>query len=1646
MASLDKLLQQLQQIKPAVDADKNAVAQLNKVIAELVTLSTQIKGTNLGVFRAGMKKDVEVSQPFGVSTLSQDVRQQKTELTKLLGGSGAISAADVTKITSSLTRLGEVYRALLNLSNLTYKAVGTPVYPAPGGGGARGGVPPINPPIPPMPPGAVSPGSPQAYYQGDVAAAAQLKNKLIALRAKLILELGDIQKADQVIQNIKQEIVSMLRTGPGFASGVGGIRINAVDVTNLRDLGKGRFAYTPRYGVDIRGEGADVLSSQIPMKGRYLTNQGVEYSLPVDKPKEYTVQQKVGFALQQSQGFTAAANKVERDIQRQIDMYKKLGVVQVETTTSARKLANGTVAVSTTFTDGEQALGRTTEYLQKAARGYKVLTDAQYNLVKGSQLSQKQISNLATITPQTFGKAGKYGFGQDDLRKAALDAASGMTRYTFQKYDDQGVLRSLTITTNKFGEAVVDTSRRFRGFIDGIRRDMVEFTKWGISAAIVYGSFQKINEIIQLAISNESKLADITIALGDAQKSTNEIFAEAAQVAQQTGEHIDGVLEGYTLAYRSTGTLTDQEDRFIATNKILTDSLILSKLSGMEQAAAMDALAGALRQTQKEGESASDMFGRGRDLIDQWVVVTRNANVDLQTLAMSFSITAESALGAGMSIEQLNAVVAVLAEKTGGLGAKETGNAVRAIVGGLYQPGAAEELTKYGIAVTDTEGKARSFLDVMNQINSLRNQQLISEDQLNKIAYVLGGGVRRGQQYVAVLGDIGRVNDLVAVQANSHGAAEQALSIKLETVQTSVTRLGNSFQILAQSLGSENGALNLIRDLLNLVSGLVEGLAKLSGALGQGGLSLIGLAAGLAAFGGKGLTASGRRQGIIDYLSGTGAAIGGFLMGEKAPTTPIGTGRPSLYPGLGGLGGQYPGRAAGGAVGSFLGKWGGGILGVGLPTALNLQEGNLAGAGANIAGGIVGALVGGPVGAILGSMIAEAFVKGIKDKADTKYGLYDFLPKEKPTTTETTATPQTTKEQIIEQLNKLIPEAFSSGLVSKRPLPGLVEGEGGYYAKGSVGAGNVTAWVESIFAGGKNLTEEQKMAQVMMNSPEIKNNKQIQDLLSRLQAMATQEQLPVNERGVFSDFNKKYGEFISNYMDEQNKKLLDDLISGKVSAKEYRTGTGLIPKLPASVSQIYAAGGKQFDEAIQGIAGDKQTIQAIMDILINSPQEATDRIVILSSAINDLQDRIAKSANGYVAWGDGTLTVAEAQAELNKYLAEFTPLLQSSYLELQKTLLILPKIIESEDLSLNQITQTVEQARRAQRVEFEATKPGGDYEAYMKQFEEFFVRYGQQQYTKVAPGLNPEYYTAEVQRQQEAGKLGGSNLSFAAWDKREQERYQMALQTYQSASFQALLSNMGYSLKETPQIVMFEDGTLNRLTKDWKIMNLLMQQIVDNTADTVEGIYNLPANGSFYVPFTAQLQNQMRGGGAGGLTNLIPPTLGTVEGEGTTTYSSMAAIPQNIRSLLNFEPFTTPTTAPTPQTPAPVLSSFAGSISGVDAGKFREEIRTIEEIMKSTHYYPYTLPSAQPTVQQKQYPLLGDMSGVSGSALGGLDMNALKSIFTTAFANIKQKLDLKFSLTSTATLLVDGRQMANVVKKYLYDDLVTNDTTISSTI
>lgn len=1105
--------------------------------------------------------------------------------------------------------------------------------------------------------------------------------------------------------------------------------------------------------------------------------------------------------------------------------------------------------------------------------------------------TQQKLEGIFGARPGVAAKisetAAKSGFDPKDI-KNVTEYANAYTQVQYSVRRADGVMRKMVLTTDRAGNVFTSTQKQFRTFFGAIRRNVTEMIKWSAATLVVWGAIRKLGELLQLAIDNETKLASIAVILGEEHANLTNVFNSAAEAAAATGEAIDGVLEGYVQAYRATGNIADQTERARQAQVLLIDALTLSKLSSMTTAQAMDTLTGALRQ-------AGLGFEDGYKLLDKWVAVSRQANVSIETLAESFAITATSASNAGLTWDELNGVIATLAESTT-LSATESGNAIRAFIGGFSTDLAIKELGKFGIAVVDSTGETRGFLDVMKEVAAMFEAGIISEGELNKIARAIGGrGARRGAQVATTIKNLGRAQEVAEVSAAAHGDAERALSIQLDTVQTAITKLSNSFQKLARAMGAEGGVLDAAGLILDIFTKMVDATAGLVKNLGD-------LTPILVVMGGLFAATTAQSRGL--FATNIAAGVGGFVSrfaGGRGGGQRIPLEEQRLQAGVAGgwVGGGQP-LGAGGRTANWLtqpgiGRNAGTRLGQGVGAGFalytagkNIAEGDTAGAGLSLAGAAIGALVSGgsPIGMIIGSAAGEAFANATFNyKAEFERFFGDIFDEVEPGAKEGEPTDR---------------EAATSAIFAELGFGS--EGLGKFFAKTLAVAGNVGyqgGQVIGTVTGGLGIGDWQykKDLPAAEVDPEqialaigaggqaagsILNIRAQEEALKGFQAKA----LPSGETFAVTD---EQARLLNEYADQlkeieatQSDIARAGAIAGDITDKDLRDALDKIPNLQAVITKYEVS----FGDEIRRVNDDVNSVTDSFDYWTNIVVNGSDEQI---QHLNAVALEIAKIRNAIeVAVDEGTDKVVLAFD-----LDETPDFDESKVVSVTAAYELLGDKLANVGVEAETVTRAINQSRIEipSIVSLEIREE--DLDTVLAAAEPFQDKFWEGFWSE---GVLSDYSESELEESLapfmlKAGKDGGmkyvegwnaSLLQQVAADLIEQGVIQApekdkrrGLQTFDipsgqmpavMARYQELIditAQAGYVPDEETFAALFTDYIATPITADLTLLNIAMQELIDVSKKELDGIYNLPTDASFYVPFNAMALAFTNQGGGG---------------------------------------------------------------------------------------------------------------------------------------------------------------------------------------
>lgn len=1220
--------------------------------------------------------------------------------------------------------------------------------------------------------------------------------------------------------------------------------------------------------------------------------------------------------------------------------------------------------------------------------------------------------------PKVMEAVKKYGMSVDNLKKVHNEAATQIKTFTFAQQGANGVMNTATVTTDRWGNVLKDTQKRFRGFFSTIGRNIQEAIKWSIAIQLVWGPLKKVGELVEIAIQNEAKLADITISLGEAQSEVNEIFKTAADVAEETGESVHGVLQGYELAIRATGGIKNENERLATSQILLRDSMVLSKLSSLEQAQALDTLVGATRQLSLD-------LDEGIQLIDSWIAVGKRANVSVETLAESFAITAASASNARLSLHELNGIITVVAENTT-LSATEAGNAVRAFISGFQTDKAQKELAQFGVAVKTTSGDALGFYDVMQQISDLYQTGIITDAQLNKIGEAIGGGARRGAQVVATIKDLARVQEVAEVSAKAHGDAEEALGIKLDTVQTKLTEVANAFQKLAQSLGEDGGILDILKVLLDTGEGLIDTFTALSKLLGSALPVIVATSIALARVGKTGGFAS-LTGGMATTAAGLGGGAGltrGALRGGAALTRTTGFGVPAIAAtaGINLLQGENE-QAIGSAIGGAFGLAAGAAFG---PQAAT-------------------------IGALVGASIGESFVSNVLEYEYEFENLFaNVFPTEEGGAIEKGAETfgEALKREQQDLFDDLLSQAGGGNEALGRFKSAVIQSISSAYA--------ALPWTEQE----QGLTREQATLVAARGLGGRFGESDISNYLSRTRQLqqlgetdvSDVEALSTDQSRLADDYASTIEDITSNLRDE----VREQRTLNQITNKQYNDSKNAIEGLKANLTGLYTLIG-DLNAAPSEIAA---SFRDMADTLIYASEEERTAINELSGDITQWMNLLeqAEEAGGEIDFGGVLYTTSEIRENI-----EIATEILRNYIDLigRSTAISrvsIPSVSEQEGITPRQLDNIIQQAKAKFSREFAAGTREGLYEGVEEsdlssQFESFFVDLGPKFGLVLVNGVRQSDLDKVIAEQIEAGTLAGMD-NIGLRDFTDFTKSQVLSTVAQANQIQqAIEGEFGIDLDEQTFIAWTSNAITGPITANQFIMQMLMKDLIDVNEKQLEGVYNLPTDASFYVPFTGYALGQ---GGAGGglnveqLINALDNLTNAVNEE-TTSRGSYGRVARGEVSERIAR-------AESKSADIPALTEIAKSVeeqreAAMELYRYssllsKDEEKTTRETINEG------IIEAMERNSEVNFEILNLLRNpiefFKGLFFGGEDVQDQSGDFKSldkaidALNKSRSETSLKLDINSSTVLQLDGQVVAEVVKNYLYEDLIKQEDTSTS--
>ena len=427
------------------------------------------------------------------------------------------------------------------------------------------------------------------------------------------------------------------------------------------------------------------------------------------------------------------------------------------------------------------------------------------------------------INDVTLNVGANLGPAQRQLQAFIAQANRQMGRQSFKfSLDDKGFNQPLGRITGNLNQ--------FQGAMDA---SIARTLAFGASVGVIGGVTKAFKELVATTVNVEHSIKEINVLLLLSTKQLAGFSKELFSVAQNTASSFNTAAEAATEFSRQGLGAAETARR-------VNDALILARLSGLEAAASVSALTAAVNGFKKEGISTAE-------------VVNRLANVDAAfavssaDLASALSRAGSVSQDAKVKFNELLAATTAVQQATA-RGGNVIGNGFKTIFTRLQRSKVRSELEKIGVATTDSTGKIRGAISVLqdyakvyenlsDQQKAYTSEQVAGVFQINTLKALLGDLSSDTSVYTAALKTANKTTN-EAVQRN----AELNKTLKSLTSQT-----GTELQELAAKFG-KLGLESNFKGILGVLKGALGEMNKVVDSEGLGGDVARGFISGFGKF------------------------------------------------------------------------------------------------------------------------------------------------------------------------------------------------------------------------------------------------------------------------------------------------------------------------------------------------------------------------------------------------------------------------------------------------------------------------------------------------------------------------------------------------------------------------------------------------------------------------------------------------------------------------------------------------------------------------------------------------------------------------------------------------------------------------------
>ena len=369
---------------------------------------------------------------------------------------------------------------------------------------------------------------------------------------------------------------------------------------------------------------------------------------------------------------------------------------------------------------------------------------------------------------------------------------------------------------------------------------------FGASVGVLSAVTRGFQNLVVTTIEVEKSLASINSILGTSDKQLKDFGKTIFNVAKDTEQSFDTVANA-ALELSRQGLSAEE------VQKRLSDSLILTRLSGLGASEAVAGLTAAINSFNKEGLSSAEV-------LNKLSAAAVSAAVSERDLIEGIKRSGSVAVQAGVSFDELIGVITAV-QKTTARGGAVIGNSFKTIFTRIQSIDKLETMQNLGVQVTDASGQVLGATKLIQNLAKVLGE--LPDAKKLQIAEGLVGKFQIAP-FLAILEDYNKeTSTAIEVTKTASSAFNEAYSRNIalnDTLSASINKATVNLKELANTLG-EIGVTDSLKNLLGFFNSLVGDIKEVLDGEGVGGDMARGIV-----------------KGISSVISGPGLAIFGAII------------------------------------------------------------------------------------------------------------------------------------------------------------------------------------------------------------------------------------------------------------------------------------------------------------------------------------------------------------------------------------------------------------------------------------------------------------------------------------------------------------------------------------------------------------------------------------------------------------------------------------------------------------------------------------------------------------------------------------------------------------------------------------------------